>query len=198
MEDLAIRTFGTPRALALSVLALLGVLLIVAAWMDLRARRIPNLLAFAGAGLAVVLNAALPAGDGFAGSLPGGLGALSSLQGWAYGLAAFLPFYMLRAFGAGDVKLMAMVGAFLGSQAVWGALFSVLLTGGLLSVAVALRRHVLVQMLHNIRLVLFAGAVKLSGGSWALPDTASVTAGRFPYAVAIAGGTICYLAWRMV
>ena len=87
---------------------LLTGLLLIAAVSDYRTRRIPNELVLAGAAAGLLGNtlfSTLPL-DGF----------VTALQGLATGLAAFLPLYLLRLMGAGDVKLMAMVGAFLGLQ----------------------------------------------------------------------------------
>ncbi len=77
---------------------------------------------FFGAGLGLLLNSVLPEGYGFVSSLPGALGLWKALAGLGLGLLIMLPLYMLRALGAGDVKLMAMVGAFLGPNATIGAI----------------------------------------------------------------------------
>ena len=99
---------------SLLCLALLAGLLAAALWHDLRTRRIPNRLVLWGTVGGVVLNSMLPAGAGLFQQPFGGLGLLQSLAGAAAGLALLLPMYLLRALGAGDVKLMAMCGAFLG------------------------------------------------------------------------------------
>ena len=99
------------------------VLLVIAAWLDLRSRRIPNLLTAGGllAGLSL----------GFAGGHLGGL--LDSIAGAGTGLVLFLPLYVAGAMGAGDVKLLASAGSFLGFPAiVWGALCTAM-AGGLLA-----------------------------------------------------------------
>lgn len=83
--------------LFLEVLPLL-VLLICAAMIDLRCRRIPNWLTF------TILAAGLTRA-GFAGGLPEGM------VGVTVGFLLILPLYLLGAIGAGDVKLMAAVGA---------------------------------------------------------------------------------------
>ncbi|MEG0884092.1 MAG: prepilin peptidase, partial [Janthinobacterium sp.] len=101
-----------PLLLAISLPALLlCILLTGAVWHDMRSRRIPNGLVFGGALAALLLHAVLTPGAG-------GLGLPAALGGLALGLALLLPMYMLRALGAGDVKLMAMVGAFIGPQQV--------------------------------------------------------------------------------
>src|SRR5215467_6062427 len=89
----------------------------VAALIDVWSRRIPNWVTFGTLLGGVLINAWL---HGFS-------GALFALGGAALGLALLLPFYVMRAIGAGDVKLLAALGALIGptaliSVAVYGAL----------------------------------------------------------------------------
>lgn len=193
------RIFATPGAMALAVLSALSALLLVAAWTDLRRQRIPNWLVLAGTLFALLLHTLLPAGDGFLSSLPGGLGFSGSLGGLACGLLAFLPLYALRAMGAGDIKLLAMIGAYLGPLDIWWALLFTLLAGGALSIGVALQRGVLGSVLHNLRLVawdaLFAIATR-SSKKKDVPGPVFVSAARLPYGVAIAAGSIAWVIYR--
>ena len=153
---------------------------------DLRAHRIPN---------ALVLTGAL-AGLLLAGLTPGGIGFLRALGGLVLGLAMFLPMYLLRAMGAGDIKLMAMTGAFLGFPAIAEAALWVLLAGGALALAFALRRGVARRMAGNLRDMLFSAAASVQ--IRALPDFSAgpQTAARLPYAVAIALGVGAFLLAR--
>src|ERR1700675_5068525 len=100
---------------------LLSAMLVLAVYGDLRIHRISNKLTLLGLIVGLGLQ-----------SVGGGLqGLTSGLLGASAGLACFAPFYFLRAMGAGDVKLLAAVGAFLGPQGgFYAALFS-LLAGGL-------------------------------------------------------------------
>jgi len=153
---------------------------------DLRARRIPNALVLAGALAGLALAAAHPEGIGF----------LRGLGGLALGLVMFLPIYALRAMGAGDVKLMAMTGAFLGPAAIVEAALWVLLSGGALALVFALRRGVARRMAGNLREMLFSAAASVQIRT--LPDFSAgpQTAARLPYAVAIALGVAAYLLAR--
>ena len=99
-------------------------LLVIATVTDFRSRRIPNWLTLAGFFLGLLLSV-LSAG------IPG---VFSSIAGAVVGIVIFIPVYALGKMGAGDVKLLAMVGAFLGPvNVLWAALFS-LMAGGLLAV----------------------------------------------------------------
>ena len=61
----------------------------------------------------------------------GGIALTDCVGGLAIGLVAMLPLYFLRAAGAGDVKLMAMAGAFLGPLDTLGAVIFTWLAGAL-------------------------------------------------------------------
>lgn len=198
MEELAIRVFGTPATMGLSVLALLAALLLTAAAHDLRGHRIPNALILCGAFLAFLLHTTLPQGDGFLSLLPGSLGPWGALKGLLTGLAVLLPLYLLRGMSAGDVKLMAMTGAFLGSPEIFWAIFSTFLAGGVLVLAAALRPGIAGQALKNLRLMLASAMLRTANGGAAVPLPAPQSAARLPYGLAITGGTIVCMIYRAV
>lgn len=173
-------------------LFLLFALLAAAVMHDVRARRIPNAIVFPGALAALALHALLPAGQGLFGVPMGGLGILSSLGGLALGLAILMPMYLLRLMGAGDVKLLAMVGAFVGAGDILAVSVATLLAGGVLALAWALWQRSLRQLLGNaLQMVLHSGLSGLAGGV-APPAAAS---GRLPYAVAIAAASTGCVVW---
>jgi prepilin peptidase CpaA len=173
---------------------MLGGLLMAAAWHDVRHQRIPNAIVFTGIALALALHTLGPAGDGFTSiSFPGGLGFLKSLTGLGVGLAALLPLYLLRAAGAGDAKLMAMVGAFLGPVDAFGAVLFTFAGGAVLACAFAVKRRVLRRMVQNVRIVVYDVAGRLSGIGTSLFDPSSDSAVKIPYALAIGLGTAVWL-----
>lgn len=107
---------------------------------DVRTRRIPNLLTFGAAGLAVLFH--------FGTRGVGGLGFAAG--GWAVGLAMFLPFFLLRGIGGGDVKLLAALGAWIGPyHAMWTGLFAAL-AGGPMAIIVAASRGYFRRALANV------------------------------------------------
>lgn len=147
----------TPQTIAAAVMVVLSLFLFGATWGDLRRRRIANRLVLAGAAAGLFFNTVGPEGLGYASALPGALGFWTALAGLATGLGLMLPLYLLRAMGAGDVKLMAMVGAFLGPQATVGAVLATFIAGGLLILAVVLAQGTFARLLCNIRTMLLAG-----------------------------------------
>jgi prepilin peptidase CpaA len=159
--------------LLLSLTILLG----VAAVTDARWHRIPNVLTLAGASIGLLLGAW------------GGLGDLAAaVLGLCTGLALLLPFYLLGGMGAGDVKLMAAVGAFLGPKMTVLAVAGTLLAGGVLALAVLLTRRGGIPTMRRYGAMLRMLAYGLP--SYVPPAPCEPAAIRFPYAVAIATGTL--------
>lgn len=178
---------------AIALLALTTAL-VAAVVGDLRSRRIPNRLVLAGFAVAALAHG----GSILFGAWPlAGSAWWSPLAGLAVGFALMLPFHLLRAMGAGDVKLMAMVGAFIGPGVVATAVLYTLLAGGLLSLAFMLGRGVAAQTISNIRFMLTDWAVRAGNGRGARLPPLQTTAARLPYAVAIALGTVGALIWPL-
>jgi prepilin peptidase CpaA len=156
------------NTLALGALAV-GV--IGGAIVDVRTRRVPNVLTF---GLAASGLAAAAANVSHI-----SLGA--SLGGLVLGLALMLPGHIFAGTGAGDVKLFAATGTLVGPDTIATAFVYTLLAGGALALLVAVRRQRLERTL-----TLTAG---LAAGNAA--DIESPLANnRFAYAPAIAVGTL--------
>lgn len=163
-------------------------LLIAAAWSDYGTGRIPNPLVFGGALVGLAYAALVPPIR----STPVEA-LLMAAAGLGCGLLALLPFYLLRAMGAGDVKLMAMTGAFLGFPDALAAVVASFLAGGALSLAYLASRGELRRAVTNL------GALGLlvSSGNAPVLDSRS-SAGTMPYGIAIAAGTIGYLLLRQL
>ncbi|PPC93382.1 MAG: hypothetical protein CTY33_08080 [Methylotenera sp.] len=185
-----------PNIIDFAVLSTLVLLLVVAAWQDIKQHRISNRIVLLGVLLGFMFNGLIPEGQGFNSPAPGGLGWLAGLTGLGMGMAVLLPFYWLRAMGAGDVKLMGMVGAILGPGQVLGALLGTFLMGGVMALVIALRAGAMMRLLGNVKFMLFDGMVKVSTGQAPTMDDVSQSVGKLPYALAIAVGTVGYLIWR--
>jgi prepilin peptidase CpaA len=167
------------------VAVLLG-LLVITAWIDIWQHRIPNLLILAGLCFAIPYSGLHPATSG-------ANGWLIASSGCIVGFVSLFPFYLVRAMGAGDVKLMAMVGAFVGP---FGALCAALLTfaaGGVLAIGVLLWKGQLRRALCNVYHLTMGNILSAPAGSLDFSMSGSDSTGRIPYAVAIAAGTLSYL-----
>lgn len=172
---------------------LLAGLLALSVWHDVRSRRIPNRLVFPGAIAGLLLNACLPGGAGLLTTAPGALGLWLALAGLGLGLALLLPMYALKTLGAGDVKLMAMIGAFAGPQAVLGITVCTLLAGGVLALGVAAANGTLRQVTGNAGHLLMNSLMRAVAGVDPGIDAPAAPSGKLPYAIAIACGTALYL-----
>jgi prepilin peptidase CpaA len=165
---------------------LVTIVLIEAAIIDGRQLRVPNWLTFhfAAGGLA------------FAAWSGGWQGLLWSFAGAGVGLLTLMPLYAIGGMGAGDVKLMAGLGAWMGPVVTLGAFAATAITGGLISLAMVLvsgepaRHWAMFQMLGREILIVRD------------PSTLAVRAAErkptmmlLPYAVPIAIGSIGYFAW---
>lgn len=148
---------------------------------DVRTHRIPNVLSAALLTIALLLQ-------GISGGV---LGLLHSLGGLCVGLIIFMPFYLLRAFGAGDVKAMAVVGAFLNPAHAVIASAATLIAGGAIGVVVMLTGNVTSarQIWHRLLGVLLMPASLVRPPRNA-NGAASTPIQKFPYGVAIAAGAL--------
>ena len=102
------------------LLILLISILIVAVIIDIRVKKIPNLITFPTMVLGLVYYGVTNGWDGL----------LFSLGGLALGMGVFFVLYTMGGMGAGDVKLMGAVGAIVGSKGILlTALFSAIVGG---------------------------------------------------------------------
>jgi prepilin peptidase CpaA len=184
-------TMHTPELLCT---ATLGTLLLTACVSDVRVRRIPNWLTGGGMLCGLGVQAAAPAGAGLFDVWWGGTGIGTALLGLLTGLALFLPLHLLRAVGAGDVKLLAMVGVWLGPELLLGATLLTLLAGGVMAVAMMLACGSARRVLGNVRLLLTTAIVGAHTGRPTPLDPSMTSGVRLPYAVPIAAGTFAQLA----
>jgi prepilin peptidase CpaA len=163
-------------------IAILVTLVAVAAWFDIKSRRIPNWLVLTGLVFSFGIHTFF-SNDGFS----------AWALGFLVGFGLFLPLYVVRAMGAGDVKLMGMVCAFLGPASAVGVVLTTLIAGGALAIAVALWSGALRHTLENVRLMMTHAMFKTLHGGGAQIEPPPASAGNLPYAVAIAAGTFIHL-----
>lgn len=153
------------------------VIVLIACAYDVATSRIPNALTLAAAALALIVHGITPAGGGV----------MWAVAGLVAGMAIFFPLFALGAMGAGDVKLMAALGAWLGAKAIVFVALYGSIAGGVLALLVAVRRSYLRQALSNLRMLAWHWRAY---GIKPLPALTLESAHslRLPYAVAIAAG----------
>jgi prepilin peptidase CpaA len=159
----------------------------LAAVTDLGSRKISNVLVLCGLLSALLLH--VQHGDYAALTIWSG--------GMLTGFFVFLPLYLLRGMAAGDVKLMAMVGAFTGPVLVLQISFATFLIGGLMALLIVVAKRRLRDAWRNMRFLLSPALCKAMGFPVALlPLAPGASVGGMPYGLAIALGTLLLLYWR--
>jgi prepilin peptidase CpaA len=152
---------------------------------DLQSRKIPNWLTFGAAGAALVFHTMAPTGGGF----------MVATAGWFCGvLIMFVPF-ALRGLGAGDVKLVAALGAWLGPMnAIWLGLYAGV-AGFVMSVVVAAYHGYLRTAFRNIWFLLQHWTVN---GIRPLEEVSleGSSGPRLAYALPIFAGLVMATWWR--
>lgn len=156
---------------------------VIAALYDIKSRRIPNLLIIVGLFTSIIYQATSEYGHGLA------FWAL----GFVVGFVCFLPLYIIRAMGAGDVKLIALVGSFVGATGAFQIVILTVLAGGALALLVMLWNRSWKLVFENIGLM--TANITIAAITRQLPkaEAPAKSAGNLPYGVAIAAGTLLYI-----
>ncbi len=178
--ELLVMLVADPRS------GVLCALLLLAALIDARTHRIPNRLVIAGLCYALAIDALRP----HFGQWP----LVMALGGLATGFLLMLPMHLLGAMGAGDVKLMAMAGSFLGASGTVAALLWTWAIGGALAIVHVLRHGTARRFCRNVASLLQGGFLDAAVGVRPqLRIKPGTSAGRLPYGVSIALGTSAHL-----
>ena len=175
--------FGEPSLLGAGQI-LLAILVAVAAVFDIRFRRIPNWLVLAGIVVGLSWNVYASGWSGL------GRGA----AGLGLGFILYFPLYLIRARGAGDVKLLAAVGAITGPANCFWIFFLTALLGGLIALILLLFRGRLGKTLFNVAWILrdivhFRAPFRSS----AELDVTTTKGMRLPHGAMIAVGTVAFI-----
>ncbi|MFZ3577020.1 A24 family peptidase [Virgibacillus sp. DJP39] len=154
---------------------LLIIVLVICVITDLKSRKIYNNVIFPSLLLAFLLN----------GILLGWSGLFSSLLGFSCGLVILLIPYLMGGMGAGDVKLLALIGAIKGSSFVFISAIYMGFIGGLIGLIILLLRKGAFQRLKSITYsisgITYGMRIPLGLDKEGLEST-------YPYGLAIAGG----------
>jgi prepilin peptidase CpaA len=148
--------------------------------------RVPNWLTFhfAAGGLA------------FCAWYGGTAGLVWSLQGMALGLGVLLPLYLIGGMGAGDVKLYAGVGAWVGPAVILPAFAASAVVGGAMALGMVAwsgeyARHWAMFQTIGHEILTIRDPAKLS----AIAAERKPTMKLLPYGIPLAVGSIAYFAW---
>jgi len=163
--------------------------LVVAAVIDGLQLKVPNWITFPMVASGWVYSATLS-------PFPGWEGLVYSLLGTAVGLAVLLPPYAVGGMGAGDVKLMAGVGAWMWSTDTLFAFAISALVGGVIAVGMVLYRGAWNK--HKNQFWSIINEIVTVKDPEKLAEIAAERKPRMfllPYGIPIAIGSIAYFAW---
>ena len=169
------------------VIWFVSIVLVEAAVIDGLKLRVPNWLTY---------HLAL-GGLAFAAWTGGSALLLWSLAGMATGLALLLPLYAIGGMGAGDVKLLAGVGAWVGPVLTLWAFAVSAVVGGVMALAMVawsgqyIHHWVQIQAIGH-EILTIRDPAKLS----AIAAERKPRMKLLPYGIPIAVGSIAYFAWR--
>jgi prepilin peptidase CpaA len=174
----------TTPTLPAAAQSLLAILTLVAAGYDMRYRRIPNWLVLAGIVVGFAWN-----------SFAFGLSGLAhAAEGLGLGFALYFPLYLLRARGAGDVKLLAAVGALVGpGNCFWVFLLTAIL-GGVIAMIVLLLHGRVKHTFFNLSFIM-SDLAKLQAPykSSEELDVNTTKGMRLPHGAMIAVGAVAFM-----
>jgi len=155
--------------------------LAICLYTDIRQQKIYNAVLLPALILALTINFYLGGADGL----------LESGKGLLLGLALLIIPFALGGMGAGDVKLLGVIGAFKGPEFVWLAFLATALIGGLIALILIIKNGQLKQYLQTLWLMLsllFSGMPKANMlGTINNPTCSNCI---FPYGIAITAGTV--------
>ncbi|HUS07094.1 MAG TPA: prepilin peptidase [Bryobacteraceae bacterium] len=161
-----------------------ALLTVTAALTDLRSRTIPNWLVVTGLIAGFLLNIYL---DGWA-------GLRLAAGGFGLALLIYVPMYMLRAMGGGDVKLMAAVGSITGAHNWFLIFLFTSMIGGVIALIFLLFRGRLGRSLQNVGYILHEMLhLRAPHASRSDLDIGGSEAVTMPHGVAISLGTLMFL-----
>ena len=167
------------RTPMVQILIILAPIVVLAAATDICSHKIPNWLTFP----------AIIAGVIYHSTTAGIQGCLLSVAGALLGMAFFLPFYIKGGTGAGDVKLMGAVGAFLGPAGVLYAFLFSSMAGGIYAVLLLIRHGLFKETFMRYRDMV--GAFLFLHKMLYIPPEAKMPVLRFGIAIAV--GTISFI-----
>jgi prepilin peptidase CpaA len=164
----------------------LFLVLALAVAIDIEERRIPNVVLAPAIVVALMLQTTSGGVDGF----------LTAIIGLLFGIAMLLPMYVIGGMGAGDVKLLGVVGSFVGP---WGAIvagIATMMAGAVFGIMFIVWRRVQPPAGQTFARIVFPADSSIS--RMPIPSTSITTLREnrstgIPYAPAIAVGTAASL-----
>lgn len=162
---------------------ILVIVLVICFITDLKQQRIYNKVIFPSLIAVLVINITA---SGFS-------GLKLSLMGFMAGLAVLIIPYFLGGIGAGDVKLLATIGAIKGSFFVLNTALYMAVIGGIIAFTIIISNGALINVLKQLRIWVYS---LLCGIKYKLEFPTSTFLKKYPYGVAIVGGAVICLIFK--
>ena len=162
---------------------LLSAVLLICLYTDIKYKKIYNVVTLPAVLVAIIANL----------YLHGLNGGIDSVKGLVFGLGLLCIPFVMGGLGAGDVKLLGIIGAFKGPEFVWWTFLYMAITGGLISLGIMAKSRNISFRLKAILFTLlsFIGITPKINYLETIESSAALT---FPYGIAItAGAVIAYL-----
>ncbi|NLN06634.1 MAG: peptidase A24 [Firmicutes bacterium] len=162
---------------------LLFVFVLICLYTDLKTRKIYNktvLAGFLAAWLFHLVTRGVLAGTKF------------TFCGFFTGAALLLVPYLLGGMGAGDVKMLGMIGAFVGSEQVVQIMLAAALAGGVMALTTMLKEGELGRRLKNLFLSLYCFLFTRGKEHLEVPQDEKQFGKTLPYGVVLAIGVVIF------
>nr|WP_204618560.1 A24 family peptidase [Desulforadius tongensis] len=157
----------------------LTAVLVICLYTDIRYKKIYNIVLLPALVLAL-------AGNLYLGGFDGGF---TSIKGFLLGMGLlFIPF-ILGGMGAGDVKLLGVIGAFKGPAFVWLTFLAAAITGGILALIVMVKSGQFKPRLQSVWYTILSVTGIMPRVNMLGTIHSGGTGQTFPYGIAITAGT---------
>lgn len=157
-------------------------ILLISIYTDIKDRKILNSVTIPSIIFAVFYFLITQGVDGF----------FFSGKGFLVGLGLLIIPFMLGGMGAGDVKLLAAIGALMGTSFVFYSFIYTALIGGLIALVLLIKQKGFVNLIKAFYYSIILFRSNLGSMLLGKDKQSSIS---FPYGVAIVLGTLCSLIW---
>lgn len=161
---------------------ILVIVLLISLYTDIKSRKILNIITLPTIIFGFVYNFYISGFEGF----------LFSGKGFLVGLCVLMIPYLLGGMGAGDVKLMAAIGALMGTSFVFYSFIYTALIGGLIGLLLIIKKRGLINSTKALLFNLIYFRSSLGSIMMSNDKNSSIS---FAYGIAIVLGTFCTLIW---